>query len=1039
MDPYIKPLDDGNERILPVLVKIPGHHFCLINCYLPSGNSADAIRDFSHDMDILDVIMAKYVDCYSIILTGDLNADIINRNDRKESLLLRLINKYSMVNHNSSVSHLFTYSHRSITTQKSHLDYFISTAPKVCSDTTIIQKDSEAGCLNTSTHSPICLTVCHSNLAAQAAKVAQGGTTRRIKWNKVDISQYKSALDLEMDQINLDLVSTDHAVLIAAQVMNTAATAAGPTHGGGTQKGPRRVWSQELAEAVHHSKSNFFNWKLANRPPDPDHPLNIKKRQANKHLRSVQRSQAAIDRAKLIDDIMAASEHDQKTFHKLINRQRKHSKSHQAILVGDVLVFDQDGQRTAWADYFESLMADTSGSDPDSLVLAIRVICYETGFPPAATVADTRECLKKLNTNKAPDRQNITAEHLIYASDLMIEEITALMNRLLAQTTKSGFKIPIPKKGKDACLRENYRGISITSILGKLLEHLLLKMDGSVIEGGNSDLQFGFTSGCSPGMASLLLSEAIAFAKDNKQDLFACTLDAQKAFDVVHHPTLKFKLFCRGIPAGSWSVIDNLYQLCTESVRWQGGYSREYTIERGVRQGGVLSTSLYKIYINDLLERLAASELGCSIGPVYIGSPTCADDILLLSNCEYELQAMIDICSEYASSHHYSLHPQKSVITHLVQAKRKQSIPAQFSWKLGDSLMSVEASCSHLGLEWAENSRSPDVEGKIQLARRTAYSLMGSGLYGGGMSPAAGTKVISTYVIPRLLYGLESTILSKSHINALNTYHKNLLRQIQGLPVRTATEAIYLLSGSLPVEADLDLRTLTLLGSIMRLEDSHALKTLALRQLALEDRTSSWFAHARSICLKYNLCLGEEHGSPWRKRTWKEYIYSAVTSFWQAYLLRGAAQKSTLHRLDTSQCSPGKPHPMWTACLYSSAQVAHAIIRARLLTETYPLQYQKIRTNQHDPDPCCPLCGHHLEDINHFLLDCPKADPIRQPILDDIIQVLGAHGLVTPRHNSEWVTLILNGGALGGDLSVNKVANTLCGRLHNNRNSIILS
>ena len=94
-----------------------------------------------------------------------------------------------------------------------------------------------------------------------------------------------------------------------------------------------------------------------------------------------------------------------------------------------------------------------------------------------------------------------------------------------------------------------------------------------------------------------------------------------------------------------------------------------------------------------------------------------------------------------------------------------------------------------------------NINERIKSARRTKYSLMNSGYHGtNGLSPTMLFQIYKTYVLPRLLYGLEILPLNKTHIATLETIHKNSLRMIQSLPERTATAAVYLLLGALPVD-----------------------------------------------------------------------------------------------------------------------------------------------------------------------------------------------------------------------------------------------
>ena len=159
----------------------------------------------------------------------------------------------------------------------------------------------------------------------------------------------------------------------------------------------------------------------------------------------------------------------------------------------------------------------------------------------------------------------------------------------------------------------NHRGITITATLEKIAEHILQEMSKPALGGQISGLQFGFTSGKSPTMATVCLTEAIANAKDSRQPLYVATLDAQKAFDVVRHEELKRKLYHAGVNGTNWLMIDSLYTDCREVVRWQGQYSNSYLVKQGVRQGGVLSTSLYKEYINPLFKDCERSRTGINI------------------------------------------------------------------------------------------------------------------------------------------------------------------------------------------------------------------------------------------------------------------------------------------------------------------------------------------------------------------------------------------------------------------------------------------
>ena len=107
-----------------------------------------------------------------------------------------------------------------------------------------------------------------------------------------------------------------------------------------------------------------------------------------------------------------------------------------------------------------------------------------------------------------------------------------------------------------------------------------------------------------------------------------------------------------------------------------------FCIQQGVRQGAVQSPSLYKQFIDPLLSQLEMSGAGLTMGEIYLGAPTVADDVLLLSNSSLDLQHMLDIVSEYSSLHRYNTHPTKSEVC--VISREPEFLPALKEWHISD-------------------------------------------------------------------------------------------------------------------------------------------------------------------------------------------------------------------------------------------------------------------------------------------------------------------------------------------------------------------
>ncbi|CAC5392694.1 unnamed protein product [Mytilus coruscus] len=109
-------------------------------------------------------------------------------------------------------------------------------------------------------------------------------------------------------------------------------------------------------------------------------------------------------------------------------------------------------------------------------------------------------------------------------------------------------------------------------------------------------------------------------------------------------------------------------EVLESKVKWMGDTSDNFNIRQGVRQGGILATHLYTLYVQNLLEELKNNSIGFHLGNIYIGAPTCADDIALLSSDTSKMQLMLDIIGRYADQHQYNIHPTK---TKIVQCNTK--------------------------------------------------------------------------------------------------------------------------------------------------------------------------------------------------------------------------------------------------------------------------------------------------------------------------------------------------------------------------------
>ena len=158
----------------------------------------------------------------------------------------------------------------------------------------------------------------------------------------------------------------------------------------------------------------------------------------------------------------------------------------------------------------------------------------------------------------------ITSEHLVEADEQLLSVLSILFTKILSDgavpaTMKSGLVHPVPKKGKNAKRPDSYRRITVTSIVGKILERILMDPLKETLAPTQSSQQRGFTDSSSSNMAALLVTEVLAETKDRGQPLYITYLDASKAFDVTWHASVFTKLLERGIHGNMWCTLRDWY------------------------------------------------------------------------------------------------------------------------------------------------------------------------------------------------------------------------------------------------------------------------------------------------------------------------------------------------------------------------------------------------------------------------------------------------------------------------------------------------
>ena len=349
------------------------------------------------------------------------------------------------------------------------------------------------------------------------------------------------------------------------------------------------------------------------------------------------RKKHRIFKGKLLSGLMESEKRNPKEFWNCVNDLMEKQKVDPSA----------DISSSTWTEYFKSLMNIdyTNNFDEQALPEYIRFAFIDNSvLNRDISVDEVLKAAKNLKNGKSCGIDEISNEMLRISVPLLLEHFTLLFNHILQKGTYPSFwRENIIKpiyKGGGTTTPTNYRGISISSCFSKLFSRILFNRLDDYLECNHiiGPEQIGFRKNCRTSDHILTLKTLIDKAFKSSKYLYACFVDLSKAFDTVNRCALFHKLFKYNIRGPFLNILKDMYASLVCCVKTDAGLSSSFDTKIGVKQGCILSPTLFSIYLNDLNDCFDHLCDPIKIHNTSISSLLYADDIVLISNSAEGLQ-----------------------------------------------------------------------------------------------------------------------------------------------------------------------------------------------------------------------------------------------------------------------------------------------------------------------------------------------------------------------------------------------------------------
>ena len=720
----------------------------------------------------------------------------------------------------------------------------------------------------------------------------------------------------------------------------------------------RKTWTSDNCIDLHTSVKNYA--KLVNKFP---YKMEYRKKfySLRSKLRRLCRYEEKQYKKKICTELTNISDKNPKIFWNLLNKLENKSKSERIKL-----------PHSTFINFYKNLNKRDEGNNPfqikiieefENLLQSLNSELASTDFDKEIQQDEIRKAVSSLRNGKSSSLDMISNEMLKNGTSVLIKPLNKLFNLVLSnglfpKIWNESLLVLIHKKG-DKLDPSNYRGISITSNLGKLFNKIIFNRLMKFINTNNliCKNQIGFKERSRTADHIFTLKSIVDNFKTKHKKVFAAFIDLRKAFDTVWRIGLFYKLLKNNIPNYISKILISMYTNTTCRIKFENGLSSTFLSERGVKQGDVMSPLLFNFFIDSLVKHLNCPNMD----PVVMDNKSLnimlyADDIVLVSESQIGLQKCLDELYSFCNNWKLEVNTDKSKV--IVFNSNGKTYKNLFTYH--NTGIETVTQYNYLGIIMKYNGKfNVAINALIEKARKAYFKIKKN--VGINNPCRLLEKLYDSLVSPIMLYCSEiwGIDLIFKEIDPIEKFHIKFIKEILGVHCKAQNDACRAELARLP----------------MKNKIKHSIIGFLVHLLSDENT------------LVYEIYTSTKNSNPWVKLT-----KNMLDSLGYSYLINNQFMlKPSLVLIKqriNDQCAQEQNSNIKNSTKLEFFQGVYKMGERpayvdKLINITDRSMLCKIRTSSHQlmiergrhlniskKDRLCPICKSNIEDEYHFLFNC---------------------------------------------------------------------